>query len=75
MKKINKLSRAEMKNVTGGLVYNPKCGPTNPTADWTCCGATSSWHIGETDCQDASTRCGAGMVTNDPSRCSDVKPV
>ena len=70
MSKFNKLSRAEMKNVLGGVAYNPNCGDSNPTDDWTCCRATSSVYIGETDCQTASSSCDGFMITNDPERCN-----
>lgn len=55
-----------MKKVLGGVAYNPNCGETNPTADWTCCKADSYEHIGETDCDTASSLCGGYMVTSDP---------
>jgi hypothetical protein len=71
MKHLQKLNRTKMKMVFGGnKEYNPNCGETNPTADWTCCKATSYEHIGETDCDTASSLCSGYMVTNDPSRCN-----
>ena len=57
-----------MKNVLGGLVYNPNCGDSNPVDDRTCCGATPYTHIGETDCQTASSSCNGYMITNGPAR-------
>ncbi|MCJ0741479.1 hypothetical protein [Pedobacter montanisoli] len=78
MDKFNLLSRAEMKNVTGGSIpkefdgYNPNCGETNPVGDYVCCTWTSIIHVGEMDCDSASTACanqGGHGITTDPSRC------
>lgn len=72
MKKLNLLSRAEMKKVMGGTEHNPNCGELNPVADYNCCLLNSVHHIGETDCDTASIECaqmGGGMITSDPSRC------
>jgi len=76
MKKINLLSRAEMKMVIGGNDpiegHNPNCGELNPMADYNCCLSNSIYHIGSTDCDSASSQCarmGGYKITSDPSRC------
>lgn len=73
------LTREQLKNVMGGDRAtspggNPNCGDTNPSGDYYCCvrageGSQGAWHIGNTDCQNASSQCNGGMITTDSSRC------
>lgn len=75
MKNLMKLSRSEMKGVMGGLV-NPNCNGVTGTSTWYCCAAAGG--VGATynnvTCDSASTSCGAGMITNDSSRCGTATP-
>jgi hypothetical protein len=82
MSKFMKLSRAEMRDVLGGLRdpgsgggpvggVNPNCEGTSGTDDYYCCGAHSTTSLGNTDCLTASARCNGSMITNDPERCNN----
>lgn len=64
-----------MKDVLGGT-GNPNCAGSTGTSTWYCCAAAGGVaHTYENvTCESASASCGAGMITNDKSRCGAVTP-
>lgn len=65
-----KLTREQMKNVTGGY-GNPNCSGSGYD-NWYCCtsaGSGTGTYIGYTYCTFASASCSGYMITNNPSRC------
>lgn len=66
-------SRDELKKIRGGdgsgYGDNPNCAGSTGTDDWYCCKASSTEHLGNMTCNEASNKCNGYKITNDSGRC------
>lgn len=63
MKKINALSRAEMKKVLGGVENPDWCQQMGSiVCDWTCNNSDQSLHLGTMTCNEAQSACPFGNL-------------